>query len=127
LQPSGSHLANDFDDALQVSQHLFIGEAQHGVMLRFKPLVPSLVGSLTGLKTVTFAVDLDNNSGGVTDKIGNKILHWHLAAKGQTIDVMCFEIAPQQRLGTSHCLPKLLSASPLMLTDLRVRHLHALI
>jgi hypothetical protein len=78
---------------------------------------------LPAFKIVTATVDFDDEPRRVADEIRNELAHRRLTSESQSINVMRFEITPQQSFGANHRLPKLLGTIALPLAYLCVRHL----
>src|ERR1700741_959602 len=66
---------------LQIPHHITIGESQHAIPARRKPLIAPLVVANALFEIVAFAVDLNDELAGVREKIGNVIADWSLPPK----------------------------------------------
>jgi hypothetical protein len=66
---------------LQIPHHITIGESQHAIPARRKPLIAPLVVANALFEIVAFAVDLNDELAGVRDEIGDVIADWSLPPK----------------------------------------------
>jgi hypothetical protein len=81
-------------DALEISHHIIIGEAEHAIPARGKPLIASFIMANTGFEIVTFAIDLYDKFAGVRDEVGDVVAHGALPAKSETGEPVCLQVAP---------------------------------
>jgi hypothetical protein len=123
IESRGSRRSDGFNHPVQVFQDVVIPESEHGITLGFEPSVPSLVTSYARLEIVSFAVEFDDQTRRVTDKISDVPPHRHLPAKSQSVHMVRLEITPQQRLGPRHCPTKILCTRSLTFFDNSMRHL----
>jgi hypothetical protein len=87
-------LSDAFDNARQVRQNVFIRESKHDVALRHEPCIATNVRNLPCLKIVGFTIELDDESRGVADKIGDISSDRCLAAEAETVDAVCLDVPP---------------------------------
>jgi hypothetical protein len=110
LHRSLGSLADDLHNAIQIREHLVVGEAKHRITLRLKPGITSLIAPLTGCEVMTLAIELDDQTRGVTNKIGDVTPNWDLPPETETTDAVGLDVTPQQSLRARHGLAKLLCA-----------------
>jgi hypothetical protein len=114
--------ADRLDHSFKISHHIVIGETQDPISLGFEPGVAPRIASLARFEVMTVAVHFDDQTRRVTDEIRDVCIHWHLAAKAQTIDTMGLDIPPQQSLRVRHSLTQSLGATTITLADYRMWH-----
>ena len=68
-------------NAFQILRHIIIGEPEHAVPTRFKPLIAPAVVPTTGFEIVALAVNLDDEFAGMRDKVRDVTAHRALPAK----------------------------------------------
>jgi hypothetical protein len=66
---------------------------------------------------VRFTIEFDNEARSVTHKINDVGADWRLPAERQFVEVICFQIAPQQCLGVGHLSAKRFRSSKLTSAD----------
>jgi hypothetical protein len=101
---------------------LLVREAQHRIALRSEPRIAFRVAILTRCEVVTLAIDLNNHTRRMAYEIRDEISDRRLPAKTKSVDIVSFEISPQQRLRARHRLSQLFRAAVLNSADLCMRH-----
>jgi len=115
-------LAHGHYHTLERAQDITVRESHNQIAAQGEPSFPRLIAPTLRRKIMCPAIDLNDQTGGVTDKIGNELPHRHLPAKGEIIDMMRLEIAPQQSFRLRHRSPEAARSSPLPFAHLHVRH-----
>ena len=104
------HFVSDHgSDPLRVRQNVVVPKAQDA-----EALAPQEVCSadlLFRLPVMPTAIDLDDQPGLVTDKIGDIASDWNLATKPATIQLASTEHSPQRALTVRHLAPERLCPS----------------
>jgi len=77
-------------DAFQILHHVIIGESEHSVSARGKPLIAPAVVAEAGFEIVALAVNFNDEPAGMRDEVRNVIAHWALPAKSENGKPMCF-------------------------------------
>jgi hypothetical protein len=89
-------------DALEISHPIIVGEAEHAIPARGKPLIASFIVAKTGFEIVTFAIDLCDKFAGVRDEVGDVIPHGALSAKSEPGQPVCLQMTPQRGFSARH-------------------------
>jgi hypothetical protein len=97
-------LTNSDYNAFQILHHIIIGEPEHAISARCKPLITPAVVAETGFEIVALAVDFDELTG-MRDEVRDVTTHWALPAKSESGKSMRFQMTPKQRFGTRHRAP----------------------
>ena len=93
-------VANSGDRPIQVGSHYHFFETNPA--LKFERKKARGIAHLPFLKIMRLTIDLNNESRGVTAKVRNICPDRRLPTKLHAIEVVGFEIAPEQRLRASH-------------------------
>jgi hypothetical protein len=89
-------------NAFEILHHIVIGEPQHAVSARCKPVISSAVVAKTGFEVMALAVDFDNQLAGMCYKVRDVAAHWGLSAKSESSKPMRLQMTPQKRFGARH-------------------------
>ena len=81
-------------DAFQIFHHVIVGESEHAIPARGKPLIAPSVVANTLVEIMTFSIDFDDEFAGVRDEVSNVVTHWALSAKCKSSKPMRFQMAP---------------------------------
>jgi hypothetical protein len=119
---SGRH-PDRFNHTAQIREHFVIREAKHRTSLGYHPRIPTLIIALARFEIVSLSIQFDHQTSGMAHEIRNIAAHRHLTAETQPVNMVRFQIPPQQRFCTCHLLAQGLRAVALQLADVCVRHL----
>jgi hypothetical protein len=110
-------LANDQPNAFELSKDVVIREPQHQIPAGLQPSISNFVALNSRFEIVRLSVKLDHELGGMADEVDDVGPHWGLAPKPEPLDMVRFEIPPQQRLGARHRLTQCFRAVALLVRN----------
>jgi hypothetical protein len=96
---------NRHHNTLQILHHVVIGEAEHAVPARDKPLIAAIIVADTFFEIVAFAIDLNDELAGVRDEVRDVVTHGALSTKSDPSESICLQVPPQQGFGARHRAP----------------------
>ena len=87
-------LTDSKHDAFQILHHVIVGESEHAIPARGKPLIAPSVVANTLVEIMAFSIDFDDEFAGVRDEVSDVGAHWALSAKCKSGKPMRFQMAP---------------------------------
>ena len=80
-------------DAFQIL-HVIVGESEHAIPARGKPLITPSVVANSLVDIMTFSVDFDHEFAGVRHEVSDVVAHWALPTKSKSGKSMSFQMTP---------------------------------
>jgi hypothetical protein len=105
---------NKLPHTLEIPEHLRIRNAQYEIAFPGEPGITSGVVFHPRLEIVSFAINFNDETRGVTNEIDDVDAHGDLATKAETVEVMGLEISPEEPFGPRHRLAKAFGALALL-------------